>query len=70
MSRFLIQSTIDHQFLHWSPVVGDVTWTPSLHTALVYGLAEDEEQVQQLVSDHCDGRAYVVVDLDNIPEGH
>lgn len=66
--RLLIQSTIDHHFLYSSPVNGDVTWTPSLHTALVYGLIEDMDQAAQLIEDHCDCGAYVVVDLDNIPE--
>lgn len=70
MSRYLIQSTITHQFLHSSPVSGDVAWTPSLHTALVYGLVGDEEQAAQLIEDHCDRGAWVLVDLDNVPEGH
>lgn len=69
MARLLIQSTVDHQFLHWSPVSGSVAWTPSLHTALAYGIAEDAEQVSQLVEDYCDGGAYVVVDLDRLPRG-
>lgn len=67
MARLLIQSTIDHQFLHWSPVTGSVTWTPSLHTALAYGIADDMEQVAQLAEDYCDGGAFVVVDLDRTP---
>jgi len=68
MSRYLIQSTIDFHFLHSSPINGDVTWTPSLQTALVYGLISDEEQLSQLAADHCDRGCYAVVDLDNIPE--
>lgn len=67
--RLLIQSTITHQFLHSSPINADVTWTASLHTALVYGLIEDMDQAAQLIDDHCDRGAYVVVDLDNVPEG-
>jgi len=70
MSRLLIQSTITHEFLHSSPVTGDVTWTPSLHTALVFGLVHDEDQAAQLIEDHCDRGAYALVDLDNIPEGY
>ncbi len=66
MARLLIQSAIDHQFLHWSPVSGSVAWTPSLATALCYGIADDAEQVQQLVEDYCEG-PFVVVDLDNVP---
>lgn len=66
MARLLIQSAIDHQFLHWSPVSGSVAWTPSLATALVYGIADDIDQVQQLVEDNCDG-PYAVIDLDNVP---
>lgn len=69
MARFLIQSTIDFHFLHSSPINGDVAWTPSLMTALVYGLVEDEEHVAQLTQDHCDRGAFMVIDLDNIPEG-
>jgi len=69
MSRYLIQSTVDFHYLHSSPLSGDVAWTPSLQTALVYGLVEDEEQVAQLTADHCDRGCFVVVDLDNIPEG-
>jgi len=65
MARLLIQSAIDHQFLHWSPVTGSVAWTPSLATALVYGVADDMDQVAQLVEDNCEG-PYSVVDLDNV----
>ena len=65
MARLLIQSAIDHQFLHWSPVTGSVAWTPSLATALVYGVADDIDQVAQLVDDNCEG-PYVVVDIDNV----
>lgn len=65
MSRLLIQSAVDHQFLHWSPVSGSVAWTPSLATALVYGIADDLDQVAQLVEDWCEG-PYSVVDLDNV----
>jgi hypothetical protein len=68
MSRYLIQSTIDFHFLHVSPINGDITWTPSLQTALVYGLVQDEEQAAQLTEDHCDRHCFTVIDLDNIPE--
>lgn len=66
--RALIQSTIDFHFLHTSPINGDIGWTPSLQTALVYGLVMDEEQAKQLCDDHADRGCYVVVDLDHIPE--
>ena len=63
MSRYLIQSAETFAFLHVSPRNGDVTWTPSLLTAIRHGVLLDEEQVAQLVEDHCD-RSAVVVDLD------
>nr|DAU36232.1 MAG TPA: hypothetical protein [Inoviridae sp.] len=66
--RALIQSTIDFHFLHSSPVNGDIGWTPSLLTALVYGMVTDEEQAAQLVADHADRGHYIVIDLDNVPE--
>lgn len=68
MSRLLIQSTITHEFLHSSPATGDVCWTPSLHTALVFGLIPDQEMAAQLIEDHCDRGAWVLVDIDNVPE--
>lgn len=64
MARYLIQSALTFQFLHASPVNGDVSWTPSLATALGYGVVRDEEQVAQLQEDHCDRGLTVVVDLD------
>ena len=69
MSRYLIQSTVDWQFIHSSPINGDVTWTPSLTTALAYGRIDDLDQVAQIAEDHCDRNYYVVVDLHNMPEG-
>lgn len=66
--RLLIQSTVDFHFLHSSPINGDVSWTPSLQTALVYGLISDHEQAAQLIEDHCDRGCYMVVDIDNVPE--
>lgn len=67
MARLLIQSTVDFQFLHWSPVSGSVAWTPSFHQAAAYGLIEEEEQVQQLVDDYCDRGCWILIDLDNLP---
>ena len=67
MARLLIQSTVDFQFLHWSPVSGSVAWTPSLHQALAYGCIDDFEQVQQLTEDYCDRGCWVLIDLDNPP---
>lgn len=64
MSRYLIQSGIDFQFLHSSPVTGDVQWTPSLATALRYGVISDLDQVAELADGYCDRGAYLVVDLD------
>lgn len=61
--RYLIQSAETFEFLHSSPRTGDVTWTPSLLTAIRHGVCDDEEQVAQLIEDHCD-RSAVVVNLD------
>lgn len=66
--RALIQSTIDFHFLCSSPINGDMTWTPSLATALAYGLITSEEQASQIAEDHADRGYYIVVDLDNLPE--
>ena len=63
MPRYLIQSAETFEFLHVSPRNGDVTFTPSLLTAIRHGVVTDEEQVAQLIQDHCD-RSAVVVDLD------
>lgn len=63
MARLLIQSGITFQFLAVLPS-GDVGWTPSLLTALRYGVVDDVEQVAQLIEDHCDSGSALVVDLD------
>lgn len=68
MSRYLLQSAVHHGFLHACPMTGDIKWTNSLATALAFGLIRDEEQVAQMVDDHCDRAYTVVIDLDNIPE--
>ena len=64
MPRYLIQSGVSFEFLHSDPRSGDVAWTPSLATAIRFGVADDMEQVAQLVEDHCDRGAALVVDLD------
>lgn len=64
MARYLIQSGSRWQFLHSSPVNGDVTWTPSLRTAMEFGVIDDLEQVHQLIEDHCDFGDSLVIDLD------
>lgn len=63
MSRYLIQSGLTFQFLAVLPT-GDVGWTPSLLTALRYGVIDEPDQVAQLVEDHCDRGSALVVDLD------
>lgn len=65
MARYLIQSGSRWQFLHSSPVNGDVAWTPSLRTAMQFGVAEDLEEVKQLIDDHCDFGDALVIDLDS-----
>lgn len=67
MSRYLIQSGRTFEFLHVHPGTGDIRWTPSLLTAIRCGVIEDEEQVAQLIEDHCDKGAALVVDLDMEP---
>lgn len=61
--RFLIQSGVTFQFLHVDPR-GDVGWTPSLATALRFGVVSDPEEIAQLVEDHFDRGTALVVDLD------
>ncbi|MBP6224896.1 MAG: hypothetical protein KA439_07545 [Rhizobacter sp.] len=63
MSRYLIQSAETFAFLHVSPRTGDLTWTPSLLTALRHGVIGDLDDAAQLKEDHCD-RTAIVVDLD------
>jgi hypothetical protein len=65
MARFLIQSARTFKFLHSCPATGDVSWTPSLLTAMEFGLVEDEEQVAQLIDDHCDRGTVFTIDLDS-----
>lgn len=64
MARLLIQSAETFQFLHVSPRNGDVSWTPSLWTAIRHGQVVDMDQAAQLIEDHGDPRTAVVVDLD------
>ncbi|MEZ0202872.1 hypothetical protein [Ideonella sp.] len=64
MARYLLQSALTWEFLHPSPRTGDVTWTPSLLTAIEFGVIEDEEEVQQLINDHCDRGRVLIVNLD------
>lgn len=63
MHAYLIQSVETWEFLHVSPRNGDVTWTPSLLTALRHGLVMEAEEVAQLVFDHCDAGGSVVIDV-------
>lgn len=64
MPRYLIQSAVTWEFLHQDPRTGDVAFTPSLLTAIRYGLIDDAETVAQLVEDHCDRGQTLTVDLD------
>lgn len=64
MARYLIQSASTFKFLHVSPVTSDMDWTPSLLTAMQFGLVDDEEQVAQLIEDHCDRGSAITIDLD------
>lgn len=66
MARLLIQSARTFKFLHSCPVTGDVSWTPSLLTAMQFGMVEDEEQASQLIEDHCDRGAAILIDLDEV----
>lgn len=66
--RAVVQSAETWCFLHWSPRTGGVSWTPSLATAIRFGLVTEAEQAAQLIEDHCDRNAAMVVDLDADPE--
>lgn len=65
MPRYLLQSALTWEFLHNSPRTGDVTWTPSLLSALEFGVIDDEEEVQQLIDDHCDRGRVLIINLDS-----
>ena len=62
--RLLLQSARTHQFLHASPVTGEVSFTPALLTALEFGVVPDWEQAQELVSEYFDRGQAIVIDLD------
>lgn len=64
MARLLIQSGVTWEFIHSHPQSGDVSFTPSLLTAMRYGVVEDMEQAAQLIEDHCDRGTALVIDLD------
>jgi hypothetical protein len=64
VARLILQSAETFQFLHVSPRNGDVTWTPSLLTAIRHGIVSDEEQASQLIEDHSYAGSVIVVDLD------
>ncbi|MES2092116.1 MAG: hypothetical protein V4532_19360 [Pseudomonadota bacterium] len=68
MSRYLLQSSVHYGFLHSCPVTGDIKWTHSLPTALAFGLITDEDQVAQMIEDHCDRAFTLTIDLDHIPD--
>lgn len=62
--RLLIQSARTFQFLHSSPVTGEVAFTPSLLTALEFGTVSDWEQAQEMAEEWFDRGQAVVIDLD------
>jgi len=64
VARYLIQSAVTWEFLHSDPRTGDVCFTPSLLTAMRFGVVEDREQVAQLVQDHCDRDSTLLIDID------
>lgn len=64
MARYLIQSGVTFEFLHSDPRTADVNWTPSLATAIRFGVVDDLDQAAQLIEDHCDRGMALVVDLD------
>jgi len=67
MARLVVQSTIDFQFLAFLPTTSSIGWTPSLQTALLYGVAPDAEHAQQIAMDYATPGCYVIVDLDMEP---
>lgn len=62
--RLLIQSARTFQFLHASPVTGEVGFTPSLLTALEFGTVPDWEQANEMAAEWFDRGQAVVIDLD------
>ncbi|MBN8490103.1 MAG: hypothetical protein J0M00_01555 [Burkholderiales bacterium] len=62
--RLLIQSCETWQFLHVSPRNGDVTWTPSLLTAIRHGIVAEPDEAAQLIEDHAEVGGCIVVNLD------
>jgi hypothetical protein len=64
VARYVLQNGRTFEFLHSSPVTGDVAWTPSLHTALAFGVTADPEEVAQLVADHFTPGTALIVDVD------
>lgn len=62
--RLLIQSARTHQFLHASPVTGDVNWTPSLMTALEFGVVGDWDQALEMAEEYCDRGSAIIINLD------
>lgn len=63
--RLLLQSARNHQFLHSSPVTGEVAFTPSLLVALEFGVVPDWEQAQEMASEYFDRGTAIFVDLDS-----
>lgn len=63
--RLLIQSARTHEFLHSSPVTGDVSWTPSLSTALEFGVIEDWEEAARMADEYVDRGLAIIVSLDS-----
>lgn len=62
--RLVLQSVRTFQFLHSSPITGEVAFTPSLTQALEFGTVSDWEQARELVDEYFDPGTAIIVDLD------
>jgi hypothetical protein len=65
VSRLIIQSTVDFQFLAFDPRTRSVGWTSSLLSALTFGVVCDEETAQEMASEYCDRGAFQILDIDH-----
>lgn len=65
MARFVIQSTLDFQFVAFDPRTRMVGWTSSLAAVMCYGVVDDEQTAQEMAAEYCDRGCFQIVDLDS-----
>lgn len=64
MARYLLQSADTFEFCVSQRNTGDVTFTPSLLTALRHGVITDPENVAEMSREYFDPGSCIVIDLD------